>query len=354
MKSLREYTMNLPEQAYHEFPAWSYSMIADYAKNGFAALATIHDIKQPTPSMEFGSLFDSILTHGRGALDEYVVSTTELDIAPAEKEVMDKLLAKHLESNYVDLVSNHLDDLNAVIESCESFCSKYKKYETRYLKLNAVSNYYNMRATGKKIVSKADWDDAVQMALCFRNTPSLNSLFGTKDTEDKEYIYQAQFLVRFKMSDGKDVAVKCMFDLIVVDHKNKTIQPVDLKTSTVPAYSFAENFVKFRYDLQAAVYVDVLEIKLTEIPEYKDYTILPFMFVDISRSDKIPVRYVYNPTAEDQVLGFTYTIKDKTYKCRHWTTLLCEIIDYEDSKAVVPNGISLEEPNDILTAISRL
>ena len=57
--------MNLSEQAYHDYPAWSYSLIAKYARNGFSAIATLHDKMKPTPEMEFGSLFDSILTKGR-------------------------------------------------------------------------------------------------------------------------------------------------------------------------------------------------------------------------------------------------------------------------------------------------
>lgn len=354
MKSLKDYAMNLSENDYHRFPAWSHSMIADYARNGFSAIATIHQPKKPTPSMEFGSLFDCILTRGKDTLNEYVVSTTELDIAPAEKEVMDKLVSMNLDTTYPDVVTNHPDAIDNAIESSESFCSKYKKQETRYAKLDAVKEYYNIAKSGKKVVSKQDWDDAIDMALRFRSSPELSELFGTQNSEEIEYLYQTQFLVKFNTSDGGTIPVKCMFDLLKVDHKNKTIQPVDLKTSTVPAYNFAENFIKFRYDLEASVYVDVLSAKIIGIPEYSDYTILPFIFVDISRSDKVVVSYVYDPTAPEQREGFTYTIKDKTYKCKHWTTLLNEIINYEESHAVVPSWISLNQPNDILSAISML
>ena len=81
--------MNLSEQAYHDYPAWSYSLIAKYARNGFSAIATLHDKMKPTPEMEFGSLFDSILTKGRKTLDDYAVA--DFSVPPAEKGVLDIL-----------------------------------------------------------------------------------------------------------------------------------------------------------------------------------------------------------------------------------------------------------------------
>lgn len=347
--------MNLPENDYHRFPAWSYSMISDYAKNGFSAISTLHDAKAPTPSMEFGSLFDSILTRGKATLDEYVIDSTDTSCPPAEREVFDKIISLGFgEYSYENLASMHMGSLVEIMNSCKDFCSKYKKEETKFANLEKNKAYYELHRTGKKVVSKHDWDEAVEMARVFRSNEFLNNLFGTKNTEDIEYIYQAQFLVKFKTDGGQNIPLKCMFDLLKIDHSKKTIQPVDLKTSAMPAYDFAENFLKFRYDLQGSLYTDILEAKLADIPEYADYTILPFIFVDISRSDKVPVSYTYDPRAEDQVTGFSYTIKDKTYKCKHWSALLGEIIDYEQARAVVPEGISLEKPNSILDAISRL
>lgn len=345
MKSLKDYSLNIPEQEYHDYPAWSHSLIARYAKEGFSSIATLHDKFQPTPSMEFGSLFDSMMTRGKETFDEYVVDTTGINIEPAEKAVFDKMISLGYTDSYDSLSAA---TIKMVYESCDTFCSKYKKEETRYKKLWDSREYFELHRQGKKVVSKEDWNDAVEMVKVFRNDPYLKELFGTKNADGIEYLYQVQFVTDYKPLDHEEVKVKCMFDLLVVNHNDKTIQPVDLKTSSVPAYDFKENFISFRYDLQAELYTDVLSDVVSKIPEYRDYTILPYLFTDISRTDKIPVTYTYDPRN-----GFYYTRGERTYEYKGWKILLEEILTYEKNGAKVPSGIILDGPNDIIDILSR-
>lgn len=347
MKSLKEFSLNLPEDAYHKYPAWSHSLIARYAREGFSAVATIHEPIKTTSAMAFGSLFDSILTRGKDTLNEYVIDDTTAP--PAEKSVFDWLLSAGHKEPFEEISTA---DINFATDACKFY--QNLKPETRYEKLRKASTYYEVRRAGKKIVSRDDWDDAVSMAHAFRNDEFLSKLFGTKNTQDVEYIYQAQFVVDLGIAGGGSVKVKIMPDLLVVNHKNKTIRPVDLKTSTQPAYDFKESFLAFRYDLEASVYTDILEIVISQHDEYKDYTILPYYFTDISRSDKVPVTYEYDPKAPDQIDGFHYTSKGREYKHKHWTTLLGEILAYEDSKAVVPAGIKTDGPNDLMSIINHV
>ena len=83
--------------------------------------------------------------------------------------------------------------------------------------------------------------------------------------------------------------------------------------------------------------------------EYKDYAILPTLFVDISRSDKIPVVYSYNPYDESQIGGLSF----KDYKYKDYHTLLNEMVEYEDSQAKVPVYIKLDEPNDMVSILNN-
>lgn len=340
MKSLKDYSLNLSEQEYHEYPAWSYSMIAKYARNGFSAIATIHEKTKPTPEMEFGSLFDSILTKGRKTLDDYAV--VDFNVPDAEKKVLDALLAKFS----VPFLEISMNDFLGTADSV-SYQMKWKP-DTRYQKVAAYSGYYDTLRSGKKVVSQKDWDDAVEMARIFRTDPYLKNLFGTKNTEEVEYIYQPQFVVMYETKLHGKVKVKCMFDLLVVDHGALTIQPVDLKTSSMPAYDFPEHFVKMRYDIQGDEYSDVLRIVLDSIPEYQDYTILPYLFTDVSRTDMVPVTYTY-----DQTAGLSFTKGDRTYTYKRWDDLLDEIITYEETESKVPNYITTVGPNDLIDIISR-
>lgn len=333
--------MNLPEQEYHDYDAWSYSTIAKYAKDGFSALATLHDRTAPTPAMEFGSLFDSMITKGKQTLSEYAVDDTVAP--PAERAVFDKLLSEGYTKPFDQL---SVPEVLAAAEAC-AFYPKYKD-ETRYEKLRAASGYYDIRRTGKKIVSAQDWEDAVAMYRVFRDDPYLKKLFGTHNTENVEYIYQGQFLTEITLPSNSTVTVKIMPDLLVINHKDKTIQPVDLKTSAMPAYSFSENFVKYRYDLQAECYTDVLHQIISKDEEYRNYSILPYLFTDISRTDKVPVTYVYDPTN-----GFSFAKGEKTYVYSGWKQLLDEILEYENTSAKVPSYITTEGPNDLIDILSR-
>ena len=47
--------------------------------------------------------------------------------------------------------------------------------------------------------------------------------------------------------------------LIVVDHNNKTIQPIDLKTSGHPEWDFYHSFILWHYDIQARLYWRIIK-----------------------------------------------------------------------------------------------
>lgn len=346
MTTLKEHSLNLQEQAYHDYPAWSYSKIAKYAKEGFSAVDAIlngkHD--EPTASMEFGSLFDSMITKGKKTLDDYIVY--DGSVPPSEKRVLD-CLAQRTEAS--SLMSIPLNIIQQAMDDCQYYTNW--KCDTRFKRLCEYQQYFEAASSGKKIVSRADWDDAVEMYKVFRSDSFLKELFGTKSTDEVEYLYQMQFLVDWELSEWHTVKLKIMPDLLKIDHVNKTVQPVDLKTSSIPAWNFKENFIKYRYDIQAKLYSDVLRVVLDDA-DMKMYTILPYLFTDISRSDKIPVTYVYDQTSPEQQESFSFTSKGKSYTYKGWQTLLNEILDYQDTNAKVPSNIELGKPNDILEIIN--
>jgi len=340
MKSLKDYALNLTEQEYHDRPSWSYSLIARYAREGFSILPILHERVTPNAAMEFGSLFDTMITRPNDVIKEYAISDM---VAPnAEKGVFDILLR-----NGAKVPFANLDDADIKEAINEAGYQSRWSYETQYKHLSEYSEYYDIRRTGRKVVSSLDFKDAMQMKMNFYANPLVASLFGNGDN----YLYQVQFEKEFIIPDYETnnweimtpVNVKAMFDLIKVDHENKTLQPIDLKTSSFPGYEFANNFVKMRYDLQAQVYTDVLKSVIVGT-EYEDYTVLPFMFTCISRTDKVPVVYVYDPSEN---LSF----KDYTYK--GWEELLGEILTYESNNSTVPSYIKEDEPNDIRALLNR-
>ena len=171
--------------------------------------------------------------------------------------------------------------------------------------------------------------------------------FGAKDTDEVEYIYQAQFKVNVWI-EAENVTVKIMPDLIVVNHTQKTIQLVDLKTSGMPAYEWPEHFIKMRYDIQGELYTDVMKMIISIDDDYRDYTILPYLFTDISRTDKVPLTYRI-----DLSNGFSFTKGEKVYQYKGWKDLLAEILVYEANESRVPDYVTTTGPNDLIEILGR-
>ena len=170
MKSLRDYSMNIPEQEYHDYPAWSHSIISRYARNGFNAIATLHDKLTPNASMRFGSLFDSIITRGKETLNHYIVTST--DVPEAERKALEYIASKTTEP---------LDELEPrFITDCCDECGYQTRwgFDARMKHLLPLKDYYDKLRSGKEVVSENDWREAVEMANIFHNDPYLKTIFG--------------------------------------------------------------------------------------------------------------------------------------------------------------------------------
>lgn len=339
MKSLSQISLSIPEEEYHSLPYWSYSLIARYAKEGFSAIANLHEPVKSTPAMEFGSLVDCMLTRPSDLHNEYAVCDTQ--VPPAEKAVLDAL--SNSKVPFEDL------DNDAIQKACE--LKGYQPrwgFDAKYKHLAEYADYYNLLCSGKKLVAKTDWEDAERIVQALLKN-EVTSPFFKKSTEDLEILYQQQFVVSYKpIGSDEKIKLKIMPDIMVVDHKEKTVQLVDLKTSSLPAWQFKENFLKFRYDIQASLYSDVMDAVLDSEEEYDEYTIKPYLFVVISRSDFIPVVFQYDQTDPTQENGLSWTNGEKLYHYRGWKELLIEILLYEREKAVVPSHIDTTKPNNIL------
>ena len=65
--------------------------------------------------------------------------------------------------------------------------------------------------------------------------------------------------------------------------------------------------------------------------------------------DKVPVTYEYDPRGESQIGGFSF----KEYHYKPYYQLLDEMVEYEETNAVVPSYIKTEEPNDMLVILNN-
>ena len=72
----------------------------------------------------------------------------------------------------------------------------------------------------------------------------------------------------------------------MIDHNEKKIYPIDLKTTGKHVLSFSQSFVQWHYYIQAAFYTDAVKYLRDNLyPELSGYSIELFKFVVISSKD---------------------------------------------------------------------
>ena len=102
--------------------------------------------------------------------------------------------------------------------------------------------------------------------------------------------------------DSLDGKAKSLLDIVILDHKNETVLPVDLKTTGSSVFTFESKMTKWRYYIQGAYYYDAINWRVDNHDEISDYQVLPFEFVVISRQN-LNNPLVYTMTEQDLDAG---------------------------------------------------
>jgi hypothetical protein len=110
-----------------------------------------------------------------------------------------------------------------------------------------------------------------------------------------------------------DFEVRGMLDLVIIDHFNKTIYPIDLKTSSTPEWEFFRSFIKWRYDIQARLYWQILKYNIDQHSEFKDYEVADFTFIVINKETLTPLSWVFHDTKAAGTLRYGKLDLDKLY-----------------------------------------
>jgi hypothetical protein len=98
-----------------------------------------------------------------------------------------------------------------------------------------------------------------------------------------------------------DENCKALMDGIRVDHRTKTIEPFDLKT-TRSVYDFEEHFIQYKYYIQAAFYLIALKSDDSPVKKYLDqgYTLLDFIFIAVeNKASSSHPAIIYVTNTED-------------------------------------------------------
>lgn len=318
-KSLKELALNITEPEYRALPMLSYSGIAKYAREGVGAIPRIGE-KIETPSLLFGSLVDCLLTEPETYDDRFYVSN--LSIPGGAMGNVIKEIAES-QPNNIESISEVPTDI--LLEFGKSLNARWKD-KTKIDNIVAEDAYFKqIRAAKGKIIISSELNMQANACVNTLKTSPYTKVYFLDNffNDDMEYLYQQKFSIsdpKLLKRLGLKRPIKCMFDLTIVDHKNKVIIPIDLKTTGDVEENFFISFKHYRYDIQATLYTFILQTLCNLDPYFKDFKFVDFRFICINKMNLAPIVWKYHiPTKiEDITLPSGYT-----YKC--WKTLVEEM-----------------------------
>ena len=338
-KSLYDISWKVTEEEYRKSPALSYSTIARFHRDGFDGLDKLFD-KIESPSLIFGSMVDALITGGQDEFDNTFIVAEFPNIPDSQVNVI-KYLFNNYSENYNSLLKIP-DDLIIVATEVLEFQKNWKP-ETRakVIKENGVE-YYNLLhiSIGKTLVNTKDYQDAQACVKTLKEDEFTSEFFAEDNPFDKtiERLYQLKF-----QGEYEGIKLRCMADLIMVDHENKVVTPIDLKTSFKKEWNFPSSFIQWGYWIQAQLYWYIIRQNMDNDPLYKDYKLANYQFIVISNNSRIPLIWEYPDTKADVDC---YYGKHGEIECKNWRNIVEDLSYYLTYNPVVPLGI--ERINNIV------
>lgn len=341
-KSLKDISWNVTEEEYRKDKALSYSTLARFHKLGFNDLEHLFD-KVESPSLTFGSAVDSIITGGEEEFNtRFIVAkfpSTPDSIISIVKALFDNF------SNTYNTINSIPDSEVISIASLYNYQNNWKPETRAKVIKEKGSAYYKLLyiSKDKTILSIDTYNDVINTVSALRESSSTKDYF-CKDNpfDDIERLYQLKFKATLSGID-----YRCMADLIICNYHNKTIQPVDLKTSGKAEWDFYKSFVEWQYQIQSRLYWRIIRDNLDRDPYFKDFTLLDYQFIVVNRKTLTPLVWDCEFTREKGTLNYgNYELIDPEDIGKELHSYLTEIHQ-------VPIGINKEESNSLIKWLNR-
>lgn len=347
MKSLRDISWQVSEKGYRADPALSYSTLARYEREGFNNLDKLFD-RIETPSLTFGSAVDSIITGGQEEFDERFM-VAEFPSMPDSIVKIIKSLYKQYAGTYRSLLN--IPDSSIIRETEDQNYQMNWKPETRAKVIKEKgTDYYNLLfvAGDRCIIDTQTYQDVVNAVRVLKESSSTKLYFADDNPfePDIERLYQLKFKGEF---DG--ITYRNMADLIIVNHKEKWVKPVDLKTSSHTEWDFYKSFVDWRYDIQARLYWSIIRQNMDKDEYFKDFKLLDYDFIVVNKRTLTPLVWNCPFTQAQGTLRFG---NNSQIEMRSPFVIGEELNSYLTSRPKVPRGISDTGTNDLREWLNTL
>ena len=312
---------------YYENPAISQSKLKLLLSNP----RLFYTVEEPEMYFEekkhfiIGSAVDCLLTQPPVAFtSQYHISNVQNKPSDTIKSIVNQVfdavrVAQETRSNYIGSITDYS---TLILEACNEheYQSRWND-QTRINKVCEAWEYWEdlKQALGKQVLSQEENDLISQIVMSIRTNPTTSKYFET--SKDIEILDQLAIYFPYN-----NVDCKALLDRVIVDHKNKTIQPIDFKTMGDQTIYFPKSLRQRRYDIQAAFYNEALKYFIERDDKtLQDYKILPFKFIVESTVDPgTPLVF----TCSENLLNIgeygrlPYKLCDKPYAATEYTTYM--------------------------------
>jgi hypothetical protein len=225
-----------------------------------------------------GSAIDLMLTSTREEFNsKFAIVPDSMGVTDAVKVILDNIYEELLEAKadlgawdtQRDIILKHV--------KFQNYQGNWKD-DTRIDAMIKAGNQYmaiKILSEGKALLTQTDYAKATNCTMALRGD-KFTAPYCVKKA-DKHIDILDKFIVAF---EHKLLNFKGELDRVIIDHNAQTIQPIDFKSTGKTVGMFNNDFWKYRYDFQAAVYT----LGISKHPEIKElidkgYKLLNFLYI---------------------------------------------------------------------------
>lgn len=263
--------------------------------------------KEATVFMRFGSLVDCLLTEPEKFDKKYNICSIEF---PSDniKNIVTGVFNEYVE-NINDPKGKNGTVAFLALDDFKSDILKHAKFEgygqtwkedTLFNKVKTGGQDFFMSllsSIGKEMISFENYEQAVACVETLKTNDFTCEYFTDVEREGIEHLWQVPIVWK-----EEGMTCKGLIDLLLIDHVNKIIYIIDLKTTAKSVYSFEHSYIKFRYYLQGSMYFHGAVRVFGGNPDFKDYSVQNTMFIVAEQNDYNPP-FIYQMSAMDLRVG---------------------------------------------------
>lgn len=338
MKAITDISLKISDEEYYNDGFIHHSSISTYDAEGYNCIRHLHD-KKESQSLTFGSAVDAIITGGYDEFNKRFIVNDVPQLTEAMNSIVTLIIDrfKYTYSSINDIPKNKIKEIATEV----GYGLKWSE-DTVFDKVVAsCGEYYKMKISSidKTIISRSMFSDVINCCDVLKNSTATKFYFEDNDPFDNsiERFYQVKFRATI---DG--ITYSVMFDCIIVDHKNKRIIPIDLKTSSKNEWDFFLSFIKWGYSHQARLYYRVLKFILEQDEYFKDFEIEDFRFIVVNKQSLTPLVWIYKDTKKYGTLEY------KNVSIRDPFDLAKSIVYYTEHEDALPHNILRVGDNDLV------